>query len=78
VLFIFELLNNQLLVLKVQVMAKDLGKEKKPRRREIDLEYPKWLWVDYKLQDAKFFVRSGSYQLKGWIPNQTLLMLMLP
>jgi hypothetical protein len=39
-------------------MAKDLGKEKKPRRREIDLEYSKWPWVDYKLQDAKFFCRG--------------------
>jgi hypothetical protein len=29
-------------------MAKDLRKEKKLQRREIDLEYPKWPWVDYK------------------------------
>jgi hypothetical protein len=30
-------------------------KEKRLRKRDIDGEYPKWPWVDYKFQDAKFF-----------------------
>jgi hypothetical protein len=45
-------------------MAKDLGKEKKPQRREIDLEYPEWPWVDYKLQDAKFFVEVNKLSVE--------------
>jgi hypothetical protein len=36
-------------------MMKELGKEKKPQKRDIDSEYPTWPWVDYKFQDAKFF-----------------------
>jgi len=36
-------------------MVKELGKEKKPRERDIDNEYPPWPLVDYKFQDAKFF-----------------------
>jgi hypothetical protein len=32
------------------------GIEKKPiHKRDNDNEYPKWPWVDYKFQDAKFF-----------------------
>jgi hypothetical protein len=36
-------------------MVKELGKEKKPQKKDIDNKYPTWLWVDYKFQDAKFF-----------------------
>ncbi len=36
-------------------MVKELGKEKKTRKVDIDNEYPPWPWVDYKFQDTKFF-----------------------
>jgi hypothetical protein len=36
-------------------MVKELGKEKKPQKRDMDNEYPPWLSIDYKFQDAKFF-----------------------
>ncbi len=36
-------------------MVKDLGKERKVQKRDIDMEYPKWPWVEYKFQDSKFF-----------------------
>ncbi len=39
----------------MQSMLKELGKEKKSQKRYIESEYPKWPWVDYKFQDAKFF-----------------------
>jgi len=41
--------------LKGEAMAKDLGKERKVRKRDIDMEWPKWPWVEYKFQDSKFF-----------------------
>ncbi len=31
------------------MMGKDQGKEKKPRKKDIELEYPTCPWVDYKL-----------------------------
>jgi len=36
-------------------MVKELGKEKKFQKKDIDNEYPTWPWGDYKFQDAKFF-----------------------
>ncbi len=30
----------------------ELGHEEKPRKKD---KYPKWPWVDYKLQDEFFF-----------------------
>jgi hypothetical protein len=36
-------------------MAKELGKEKKPQKKDIFNKYPTWLWVHYKFQDVKFF-----------------------
>jgi hypothetical protein len=32
-----------------------MGKEKKKPKRDINKEYPKWAWVDFKFQDANFF-----------------------
>jgi hypothetical protein len=32
-------------------------KEKKTKKKDIDNEYPKWSWIDYKFQDAKFLKR---------------------
>ncbi len=29
--------------------------ERKLKKRDIDNEYPKWSWVDYRFYDAKFF-----------------------
>jgi hypothetical protein len=53
------------------------GIEKKPiHKRDNDNEYPKWPWVDYKFQDAKFFKMSRNYQLKGSILKGRLLMCM--
>jgi hypothetical protein len=46
-----------------------MGKEEKKPKRDIDKEYPKWVWVDFKCQDAKFLRRLGSCLQKGWIPS---------
>jgi len=41
---------------KLRVMGKE-GIEKKPtQKRDINNEYPKWPWVDYKFQDVNFFL----------------------
>jgi hypothetical protein len=42
-------------------MVKELGKEKKPQKMDIDNEYPPWPLVDYKFQDAKSFKMLGTY-----------------
>jgi hypothetical protein len=34
-----------------------MGKEEKKPKRDIDKKYPKWVWVDFKFQDAKIFKR---------------------
>jgi hypothetical protein len=41
--------------IKLQVMmgTLELGHEEKPRKKD---KYPKWPWVDYKLQYEFFFV----------------------
>jgi len=32
-----------------------MGKEERKRKWDIDKEYPRWAWVDFKCQDAKCF-----------------------
>jgi ActR/RegA family two-component response regulator len=43
-------------------------KERKPKR-DIDKEYPKWAWVDYKLQDTQFFKEVKELSAKGLDPK---------
>jgi hypothetical protein len=43
--------------------------ERKPRKRDIDGEYPKWSWVDYKFQDAKFFEEVRKLLTTGMDPK---------
>jgi hypothetical protein len=51
-------------------------KERKPRKvRDIESEYPKWPWVDYKFQDARFFeemrkLLASGLDHKGEITNK--------
>jgi len=47
-----------------------MGKEKeerKPRKvRDIESEYPKWPWVDYKFQATKFFEEVKKLPASGF------------
>jgi hypothetical protein len=43
-------------------------KERKPKRN-IDKGYPKWVWVDYKLQDTQFFKEVRELLAKGLDPT---------
>ncbi len=43
-------------------------KERKPKPN-IDKEFPKWDWVDYKLQDAQFFKEVKKLSTKGLDPK---------
>jgi hypothetical protein len=45
--------------------------EKKPKW-DIDKEYPKWAWVDYKYQDVKFFKEVRKLVAKGLDPKHEL------
>jgi hypothetical protein len=41
-------------------------KEKKPKKvKDIESEYPKWPWVAYKFQDAKFFEEMRKLLVSG-------------
>jgi len=45
-------------------------KERKPRKaKDIENEYPKWPWVDYKFQDAKFFEEVRKLLARGLDPK---------
>jgi hypothetical protein len=45
-------------------------KERKPRKaRDIESEYPKWPWVDYKSQYAKFFEEVRKLLVNGLDPK---------
>jgi hypothetical protein len=46
-------------------------KERKPKR-DIDKEYPKWVWVDYKLQDTQFFKEVRELLAKVLDPKHDL------
>ncbi len=59
-------------------MGKDEGKEKKPCKKDIDLEYPTWPWVDYKFYDVNFFEEVKKLLTKGMDPKSELLMFQLP
>jgi hypothetical protein len=49
-------------------------KERKPRKaRDIESEYPKWPWVDYKFQDAKFFKEVRKLPTKGLESNGEII-----
>ncbi len=47
-------------------MGIKVKKEKKPRKtKDIENKYPKWPWVDYKFQDAKFFKEVRKLLTRG-------------
>ncbi len=49
-------------------------KERKPRKaRDIENEYPKWPWVEYKFQDAKFFEEVRKLPVKGLDPKGEII-----
>ncbi len=61
---------NQQNVVGVVNMAKE-EKERKPKW-DIDKEYPKWAWVDYKLQDSQFFKEVRELLVMGLDPKHDL------
>jgi hypothetical protein len=45
-------------------------KERKPKKvRDIESEYPKWPWVDYKFRDARFFEEVKNLLVSGLDPK---------
>jgi hypothetical protein len=49
-------------------------KERKPRKvRDIENEYPKWPWVDYKFQNAKFFEEMRKLLTSGLDPKGKII-----
>ncbi len=45
-------------------------KERKPKKvRDIESECPKWPWVDYKFQDARFFEEVRKMLVSGLDPK---------
>jgi hypothetical protein len=50
-----------------------MGKEKKERKlrkvRDIESEYPRWPWVDYKFEDARFFEKVMKLPDSGLDPK---------
>jgi hypothetical protein len=49
-------------------------KERKPRKvRDIESEYPKWPWVDYKFQDAKFSEEVRKLLASGSDPKGEII-----
>jgi hypothetical protein len=55
-------------------MGIKVKKEKKPRKtRDIANEYPKWPWVDYNFQDAKFFKKVRKLQGSGFDPKGEII-----
>jgi predicted transcriptional regulator len=53
----------------------NMGKEKKERKPkwDIDKEYPKWAWADYKLQDSQFFKEVKEFSTLGLDPKHDLI-----
>ncbi len=51
------------------MMGKDERKEKNPCKKDIDLEYSTWPWVDYKFYDVNFFEKVKKLLAKGMDPN---------
>ncbi len=45
------------------------GNDKRPWKKDIEFEYPKWPWVDYKLQDVKVFEEMKKLPIKGLDPK---------
>jgi hypothetical protein len=53
----------------------NMGKEEKERKLkwDIDKKYPKWAWVDYKLEDFQFLKEVRGLSVVVWIPNMIWL-----
>jgi hypothetical protein len=51
-----------------------MGKEEEERKpkQDIEKEYPKWAWVDYKFQDSQFFKEVRQLLAKGLDPKHNL------
>jgi hypothetical protein len=54
-----------------------MGKETKERKsrkvRDIESEYPKWPWVDYKFQYATFFEKVRKLPASGLDPKGEII-----
>lgn len=53
-------------------MGKGQGKEKKPHKNDIDLEYPTWPSVDYKFQDMNSLEEVRKLSAKGMDPKSQI------
>jgi hypothetical protein len=47
-------------------------KEEKKAKWNIYNEYPKWVWVEYKLKDVKFFKEVRKLLVEGLDPKHEL------
>jgi hypothetical protein len=50
-----------------------MGKEERKPKRDIDKEYPRWVWVDFKCQDANFFKEVRQLPSQGLDPKRELM-----
>lgn len=50
-------------------MGKEGIKRKPTWKKDIDSEYPKWPWVDYKFQDVNFFKDVKKLSIEGINPK---------
>jgi hypothetical protein len=50
-----------------------MGKEERKPKWDIDKEYPRWAWVDFKCQDAKCFKEVQQLLSKGLDPKHELM-----
>jgi hypothetical protein len=53
-------------------MCRGWGRKKR-KVRDIESEYPKWPWVDYNFQDAKFFKEVRKLQASGFDPKGEII-----
>ncbi len=50
-----------------------MGKEERKPKRNIDKEYPRWAWVDFKCQNTIFFKEVRQLPSKGLDPKWELM-----
>jgi hypothetical protein len=50
-----------------------MGKEERKPKRDIDKEYPRWAWVNFRCQDANFFKEVRQLPSKGLDPKCELM-----
>lgn len=54
------------------MMGKGQGKEKKPHKKDIDLEYTTWPSVDYKFQNVNSLEEVRKLSVKGMDPKSQI------